>query len=76
MAKTLFMSRNEAARTLNVTQRAVDAICRKNGIERHQIPNHPRYFYRRDAIDNLIKSSGMAPALAPLAAEVEINAAS
>jgi hypothetical protein len=59
MAKTHFMSRNEAAKALSVTQRAVDAICRKNGIERHQIPNHPRYFFKREAIENLVKASGM-----------------
>lgn len=59
MAKTHLMSRNEAARALGVTQRAIDSICKKNGIERHQIPNHPRYFFKREAIENLIKASGM-----------------
>ena len=59
MAKTHLMSRNEAAKSLGVTQRAIDAICKKNGIERHQIPNHPRYFFKREAIENLIKASGM-----------------
>jgi hypothetical protein len=58
MPKT-YISRNKAAKWLNVSQSSVDKICALNGITRHQIPGHSRIYYRVDAITKLVSAAGM-----------------
>lgn len=58
MPKT-YISRNKAAKWLNVSQSSVDKICALNGITRHQIPGHSRIYYRIDAITKLVSAAGM-----------------
>lgn len=58
MQKT-YVSRNKAAKWLNVSQSSVDKICSLNGITRHQIPGHNRIYFRADAIAKLVSAAGM-----------------
>lgn len=62
MPKT-YISRNKAAKWLNVSQSSVDKICALNGITRHQIPGHSRIYYRVDAITKLVSAAGMDAAM-------------
>ena len=55
----VYISRNKAAKWLNVSQSSVDKICSLNGITRHVIPGHSRIYYRSDAIAKLVNAAGM-----------------
>ncbi len=54
-----YISRNKAAKWLNVSQPTVDKICSLNGIARHVIPGHNRIYYKSDAIAKLVNAAGM-----------------
>jgi hypothetical protein len=58
MHKT-YISRNKAAKWLNVSQSTVDKICSLNGITRHVIPGHSRIFYKSAEITKLVNAAGM-----------------
>ena len=58
MQKT-YVSRNKAAKWLNVSQSSVEKICSLNGITKHVIPGHNRIYFRADAIAKLVNAAGM-----------------
>jgi hypothetical protein len=60
MRKTsTYVSRNKAAKWLNVSQSSVEKICSLNGITKHVIPGHSRIYFRADAIAKLVSAAGM-----------------
>lgn len=61
MANKHYVTKNQAAKMLGIGAKGIVKVCEKNGIKLHVIPYHRITFYRRDAIERLVKAAGMYP---------------